>query len=413
MQTKRPSHISRLLLGALSGAFLMGLSQTATGQTLNNNPWSSSTFGSRVWIRSIQFQRINSGTPTTTTRGDSDGGGGAIDASKIFRMLNTNGVAVAQGGGRVNNSDFSLHAWSDSAGEFSQTYGSTGRLWTSFRNDVIVETWDYLTFFASNNIYNWIPVQIELEGTSSPGAYHWVRYVVSNYQPSDNGSWESHSGTGFNGKIILEGGLLIPPLANGRYDCYVGLQMLLRTSSEGPADSWADFGNSAHFRMSLPPGVTVSSASGRFSAPPTLSKITGTIQLLNTARSRAGQRIAFDLVQNGQVVESVEAPLDAQGRYTLFVDRVGSFRLRAKGATWLRGESGNLNLSRTQSVSANFSLRNGDTNGDNIVDGNDVNAVLASFGQEGPAIVEDLNGDQIVDGNDINLVLTNFGQEGA
>lgn len=58
-------------------------------------------------------------------------------------------------------------------------------------------------------------------------------------------------------------------------------------------------------------------------------------------------------------------------------------------------------------------LRNGDVNNDGIIDGNDVNAVLAQFGEEGTGIVADVNGDQIVDGNDVNAILGSFGEEDA
>jgi len=52
----------------------------------------------------------------------------------------------------------------------------------------------------------------------------------------------------------------------------------------------------------------------------------------------------------------------------------------------------------------------GDANGDGIVDLNDLNLVLTSFGQSvTPGTSGDTNGDGIVDLNDLNLVLTNFG----
>jgi hypothetical protein len=51
----------------------------------------------------------------------------------------------------------------------------------------------------------------------------------------------------------------------------------------------------------------------------------------------------------------------------------------------------------------------GDTNGDNIVNFTDLNAVLAQFGQSGTGLAGDVTGDSIVNFADLNKVLANFG----
>ncbi len=51
----------------------------------------------------------------------------------------------------------------------------------------------------------------------------------------------------------------------------------------------------------------------------------------------------------------------------------------------------------------------GDSNGDNIVNFTDLNAVLASFGQSGEGLAGDVNGDGVVNFTDLNEVLANFG----
>ncbi len=51
----------------------------------------------------------------------------------------------------------------------------------------------------------------------------------------------------------------------------------------------------------------------------------------------------------------------------------------------------------------------GDTNGDNIVNFADLNAVLAAFGQTGAGLAADLNDDGVVNFTDLNEVLANFG----
>jgi hypothetical protein len=51
----------------------------------------------------------------------------------------------------------------------------------------------------------------------------------------------------------------------------------------------------------------------------------------------------------------------------------------------------------------------GDTNGDNIVNFADLNAVLSAFGQSGAGLPADLNGDGVVNFSDLNAVLSAFG----
>jgi uncharacterized membrane protein len=53
----------------------------------------------------------------------------------------------------------------------------------------------------------------------------------------------------------------------------------------------------------------------------------------------------------------------------------------------------------------------GDTNGDNIVNFTDLNAVLAAFGESGEGLAGDVNGDGVVNFTDLNEVLANFGAD--
>ncbi|MGP1309437.1 MAG: hypothetical protein ACTS27_04490 [Phycisphaerales bacterium] len=52
----------------------------------------------------------------------------------------------------------------------------------------------------------------------------------------------------------------------------------------------------------------------------------------------------------------------------------------------------------------------GDSNGDNLVNFADLNAVLADFGATGPGVAGDVNDDGIVNFVDLNEVLANFGE---
>lgn len=51
----------------------------------------------------------------------------------------------------------------------------------------------------------------------------------------------------------------------------------------------------------------------------------------------------------------------------------------------------------------------GDTNGDNLVNFTDLNAVLAEFGLTGDGLAGDVNDDDVVNFTDLNIVLANFG----
>jgi hypothetical protein len=52
-----------------------------------------------------------------------------------------------------------------------------------------------------------------------------------------------------------------------------------------------------------------------------------------------------------------------------------------------------------------------DTNGDNVVNFTDLNAVLGAFGQTGPGNPADVNGDEVVNFSDLNAVLGEFGAD--
>jgi hypothetical protein len=55
----------------------------------------------------------------------------------------------------------------------------------------------------------------------------------------------------------------------------------------------------------------------------------------------------------------------------------------------------------------------GDTNGDNVVNFTDLNAVLSDFGATGAGAAGDVNGDGVVNFADLNAVLSAFGTECA
>lgn len=92
----------------------------------------------------------------------------------------------------------------------------------------------------------------------------------------------------------------------------------------------------------------------------------------------------------------------------------GSYVVRYVGTlSWMARRTGVITTTSALNTSVGTVIAiNGDTNQDLIVDGNDINTVLANFGSEIAGPLEgDLNLDGIVDGNDINVILSNFGTE--
>lgn len=102
---------------------------------------------------------------------------------------------------------------------------------------------------------------------------------------------------------------------------------------------------------------------------------------------------------NGVLTASVDISAEVTGDATLVIDG-GNF-LRKRVAVTLTGNNQSLNVL----------VLNGDVNNDGIVDGNDVNTILADFGAEGEHLRADVNLDGIIDGNDVNAVLASFGSE--
>jgi hypothetical protein len=69
-----------------------------------------------------------------------------------------------------------------------------------------------------------------------------------------------------------------------------------------------------------------------------------------------------------------------------------------------------VSLTLSGTTTQNFTLTNGDVNGDNVVDDADLLQVLFNFG--GSDSASDVNGDSTVDDADLLIVLFNFGSVG-
>lgn len=115
----------------------------------------------------------------------------------------------------------------------------------------------------------------------------------------------------------------------------------------------------------------------------------------------------------GEPLPAQTVTLNSLGEFTVEAPSEGAYDIRVKPFNWLSSSVSNVSVTNRGVFNLSFVARNGDVNRDGIVDGNDVNSVLATFGEEGDNLLTDANGDGIIDGNDINVLLANFGEEDA
>jgi hypothetical protein len=113
-------------------------------------------------------------------------------------------------------------------------------------------------------------------------------------------------------------------------------------------------------------------------------------------------------VKQGTQVFTYTATLGANGQYAVPIDQTGNIEVLAQVAPGLARK---VSLSNVLGpVQQNFTLTNGDVNGDNVVDDADLLQVLFNFG--GSDSASDVNGDSTVDDADLLIVLFNFGSVG-
>jgi hypothetical protein len=113
-------------------------------------------------------------------------------------------------------------------------------------------------------------------------------------------------------------------------------------------------------------------------------------------------------VKQGTQVFTYTATLGANGQYAVPIDQSGNMEVLAQVAPGLARKVSLSNVSGP--VQQNFTLTNGDVNGDNVVDDADLLQVLFNFG--GTDRASDANGDNTVDDADLLIVLFNFGSVG-
>lgn len=146
-------------------------------------------------------------------------------------------------------------------------------------------------------------------------------------------------------------------------------------------------------------------------------KISGQVALNDWGAAALGQSVQAQLINpaTGAVIEDKSIPLDLKGGYSFSTAYRGVADLFVKGAHWLRGKI-RLNITAAGCPSTNFSLRNGDADGDNVVSVFDAILVNDNFdmvpGDPGYDPRTDLDGDGGTTLFDYLLVSNNFDQQG-
>lgn len=144
--------------------------------------------------------------------------------------------------------------------------------------------------------------------------------------------------------------------------------------------------------------------------------LSGIVNLLNFTGNPASVPVQLQVraVGNPTPLQVHTLSLIPAGEYSLVAPLDGEYDLSAKGSRWLRQTRTNVTVA--DSAVVNFSLVNGDVDGDNEVTLLDFGALVAAFGSL-PGDVNwnpeaDLDGDEGVTLLDFGILVQNFGAIG-
>jgi hypothetical protein len=136
------------------------------------------------------------------------------------------------------------------------------------------------------------------------------------------------------------------------------------------------------------------------------TRLQGVINISGFTGSYAGRQATIRIRQ-GSTINTYTATLSDSGAYAVDVSEQGTAEVLVQMAPGLARK---VNLTLSGTTTQNFTLTNGDVNGDNVVDDADLLQVLFNFG--GSDSASDVNGDSTVDDADLLIVLFNFGSVG-
>jgi hypothetical protein len=121
------------------------------------------------------------------------------------------------------------------------------------------------------------------------------------------------------------------------------------------------------------------------------------------------EQVTFEFRQPGQSQPfgTFTVSLHPDGSFVLPAP-YGEFDLSVKVGHWLR-RTVRVDTTNGSVAGVIFNLINGDVDGNDCIDDNDLLSLLFAFGQTGPNLPADLNGDESVDDVDLLIVLFSFG----
>lgn len=149
--------------------------------------------------------------------------------------------------------------------------------------------------------------------------------------------------------------------------------------------------------------------------------VTGFVDLQNYLPDEAGEQVTMEIRPVGSTspLQVATITLGAGGSYTLNVSDTitpGTYDVVCKGRTWLRQKASSVLFGGAGAAGLNFSLNNGDCDGDNQVNSDDFDILVAGFGlstgQGGFDPRADLNGDGTADSDDFDILIASFGSTG-
>lgn len=124
----------------------------------------------------------------------------------------------------------------------------------------------------------------------------------------------------------------------------------------------------------------------------------------------AGVPVAIEVLQDGSVVGTYTLALDAAGGYSFETSASGPAEIRVKASHWL-AKIKSVDLLNASAV--DFTLQNGDINGDNQINVLDYAALKASYNQTGvDDNSADLNGDGNINVLDYSILKKNYNRIG-
>jgi len=157
----------------------------------------------------------------------------------------------------------------------------------------------------------------------------------------------------------------------------------------------------------------------------TVSEVTktlsGNVTLLSFVGAVNAESVVIEVRQVGSTTpdEAQTVGLAANGDFSFDLANplpAGTYDITAKGDTWLRRKLGSVVVGPTGTSSLSFVLTNGDCDGSNMVDSDDFDLLVASFGlsvgDSGFDARADLDGSGTVDSDDFDILVAAFGASG-